>query len=149
MVYRQNWSAVRDSEIWRRAASQSVAHMASSDSDGKPHIVPITFAIDGRVLYFAVDAKPKRTTDLKRLRNIAANPAISILIDHYEDDWDKLWWVRLDGDARILDEHDEIERALDLLAARYQQYGTNRPNGPVVAVAIARASGWSAAEPPS
>jgi PPOX class probable F420-dependent enzyme len=147
LVYGQNGSAVEDDEIWRRAASKSVAHMASSDSDGKPHIVPITFAIGGNVLYFAVDAKPKRTTDLKRLRNIAANPTVSILIDHYEDDWDRLWWVRLDGDARILDEPDEIERALDLLAARYPQYRTNRPDGPVVAVAIARALGWSAAEP--
>lgn len=133
--------------IWRRAAGEPVAHMASSSPDGKPHIVPITFAIEGEALYFAVDAKPKRTTDLKRLRNIVANPAVSILIDHYEDDWEKLWWVRLDGRARILTEHDEIERALDLLAARYRQYRTNRPNGPVVAVAIAKATGWSAAEP--
>jgi PPOX class probable F420-dependent enzyme len=146
LVYGQNWSAVKDEEIWRRVASESVAHMASSDSDGKPHIVPITFVIEGKVLYFAVDAKPKRTTDLKRLRNIAANPAVSILIDHYDDDWDKLWWVRLDGDARILDEPGEIARALDLLATRYRQYRISRPDGPVVAVAIARASGWSAAE---
>jgi PPOX class probable F420-dependent enzyme len=137
---------VDDNENWRRAASEPVAHMASSGPDGKPHIVPITFAIEGNVLYFAVDAKPKRTTDLKRLRNIAANPKVSILIDHYEDDWEKLWWVRLDGDARILGERDELERALDLLAARYRQYRTNRPNGPVVAVAIERTSGWSAAE---
>jgi PPOX class probable F420-dependent enzyme len=120
--------------------------MASSGPDGKPHIVPITFAIEGNVLYFAVDAKPKTTTDLKRLRNIAANPAVSILIDHYEDDWNRLWWVRLDGEARILTEHDEIERALDLLAARYRQYRTNRPDGPVVAVAIERTSAWSSAE---
>ena len=146
MIYGQNWSAVKDDEIWRRASSEVVAHMASSDADGKPHIVPITFVIERRVLYFAVDAKPKRTNDLKRLRNIAANPAVSILIDHYDDDWDKLWWVRLDGDARILAEPDEIERALDLLAARYPQYRANRPGGPVVAVAVDRASGWSAAE---
>jgi PPOX class probable F420-dependent enzyme len=146
LVYGQNWSAVEENEIWRRAASKPVARMASSGPDGKPHIVPITFAIDGQVMYFAVDAKPKRTADLKRLRNIAANPAVSILVDHYEDDWKNLWWVRLDGRARILSEHDEIERALDLLAARYLQYRTNRPNGPVVAVAIERTSGWSAAE---
>jgi PPOX class probable F420-dependent enzyme len=146
LVYGQNWSAVEDHEIWRRASTESVAHMASSGPDGMPHVVPITFAIEGKVLYFAVDAKPKRTTNLKRLRNIAANPAVSILIDHYEDDWNRLWWVRLDGRARILTEHDEIKRALDLLAARYGQYRTNRPNGPVVAVLIERTSGWSAAE---
>ncbi len=121
--------------------------MASSGPDGLPHIVPITFAIEGEVLYFAVDAKPKRTTNLKRLRNIATNPAVSILIDHYEDAWEKLWWVRLDGRARIINEHDETERVLDLLAARYLQYRINRPAGPVVAIAIERTSGWSAAEP--
>jgi len=137
---------VKESEIWRRAASKQVARMATSGPDGNPHIVPVTFAIERHVLYFAVDAKPKTTTDLKRLRNIAANPVVSILIDHYEDDWEKLWWVRIDGRARILTDHDEIERALDLLAARYPQYGTNRPNGPVVAVAIERTSAWSAAE---
>lgn len=120
--------------------------MASSGPDGKPHIVPITFAIEGNILYFAVDAKPKKTADLKRLRNIASNPAVSILIDHYDDDWNQLWWVRLDGDARILTERSESERALDLLVSRYPQYRTNRPNGPVVAIAIAHASGWSAAE---
>ena len=108
MVYGQNWVAVEDNEILNRAATESVAHMASSGPDGKPHVVPITFAIDGKLLYFAVDAKPKRTTDLKRLRNIAANPAVSILMDHYENDWEKLWWVRLDGRARIVTEHDEI-----------------------------------------
>jgi PPOX class probable F420-dependent enzyme len=97
-------------------------------------------------LYFAIDGKPKKTANLKRLRNIAANPAVSILIDRYDDDWNQLWWVRLDGDARILTAHSESERALDLLVSRYPQYSTNRPNGAVVAIAIARASGWSAAE---
>jgi PPOX class probable F420-dependent enzyme len=125
-----------------------VAHLATSGNDRRPHVVPITFAIDDRILYFAVDAKPKLTTDLKRVRNIVANPAVSILIDHYEDDWAKLWWVRLDGIARIVTESVEKERALDLLAERYAQYRTKRPPGPVVAVSIDRASGWSGAEPP-
>src|ERR1700693_2924993 len=120
----------------RRLDTSVVARLATVSSDGRPHIVPISFAIDGQALYFAVDAKPKRTTDLKRLRNIAANPNVAILVDHYEDDWDKLWWVRLDGSARIVIDHDEIERTLDLLAARYEQYRANRPSGPVVAVSI-------------
>jgi PPOX class probable F420-dependent enzyme len=137
---------VDSNEIWRRAAEQKVARMATTGRDQKPHIVPITFAIEDQVLYFAVDGKPKRTIDLKRLRNIAANPAVSILVDHYEDEWDRLWWVRLDGRARILTDHDEIDRALNLLAARYPQYRTSRPDGPVVAVAIGHASGWSAGE---
>jgi PPOX class probable F420-dependent enzyme len=135
---------VEPQEIWRRAAAATVARMATSGEDGRPHIVPVTFAIDGQVLFFAVDAKPKRTADLKRLRNIAANPAVSILIDHYEDDWEKLWWIRLDGRAGIVSGHAEIERALDMLAERYPQYRINRPNGPVVAVSVERASGWSA-----
>ena len=120
--------------------------MATIGRDQKPHIVPITFAIEDHVLYFAVDAKPKRTTDLKRLRNIAANPAVSILVDHFEDEWDRLWWVRLDGRARIVTDRDEIERALMLLAERYPQYRKNRPPGPVVAVAIDSATGWAALE---
>jgi PPOX class probable F420-dependent enzyme len=139
---------VETSEIWRRVATARVAHLASTGDDRRPHVVPITFAIEGRVLYFAVDDKPKRTTDLKRLRNIAANPAVCILVDHYEDDWERLWWVRLDGTARIVTEHAEQEQALDLLAERYVQYRRRRPRGPIVAVSIERDTGWSGAQPP-
>jgi PPOX class probable F420-dependent enzyme len=125
-------------------AAARVARFASVDADRRPHIVPITFALEGEVLYFAVDAKPKRTTNLKRLRNIAANPAVSILIDHYEDEWEGLWWVRLDGTARVVTAPDESNQALDLLAQRYPQYLAIRPAGPVVAVAIESMTGWSA-----
>jgi PPOX class probable F420-dependent enzyme len=128
----------------RRLEASVVARLATVNSDGRPHIVPICFALDDQTLYFAIDAKPKKTTDLKRLRNIAANPDVAILVDHYEEDWTKLWWVRLDGTARIVNDHDDIERALDLLAGRYLQYRTNRPRGPVVAVSIQRQSAWSA-----
>jgi PPOX class probable F420-dependent enzyme len=131
----------------RRFESSVVAHLATVSPDGRPHIVPISFALDDQTLYFAVDAKPKKTTDLKRLRNIAANPAVAVLVDHYEDDWDKLWWVRLDGSARILVHRDEVERALDLLAKRYPPYRANRPDGPVVAISAQRWSGWSASQP--
>jgi PPOX class probable F420-dependent enzyme len=106
--------------------------------------VPICFALDEQTLYFAVDSKPKQTTNLKRLRNIAANPAISVLVDHYEADWDKLWWVRLDGVARVVTDDGEVKKALRLLAARYSQYRATTPAGPVVAVAIAGMTGWSA-----
>jgi PPOX class probable F420-dependent enzyme len=136
---------VETTENLRRAATAAVAHLASTGADLRPHVVPITFAIEGRVLYFAIDDKPKLTTDLKRLRNIAANPAVSILIDHYEDDWEKLWWVRLDGSARIVTEPAEREHALDLLGERYVQYRDKRPHGPVVAVLIERDTGWSGA----
>jgi PPOX class probable F420-dependent enzyme len=129
----------------RRLEASVVARLATVGVDGRPHIVPITFGLQDQTLFFAVDSKPKRTTNLKRLRNIAANPAVSVLIDHYESDWDGLWWVRLDGTARIVAEPGEVERALNLLVQRYEQYRTTRPAGPVVAITIERMTGWSAA----
>ena len=132
-------------EMRERVTAARVARLATSDPRGRPHIVPITFALDNNTLYFAVDAKPKRTTNLKRLRNITANPAVSILIDHYENDWKELWWIRVDGSARVLSDEASINRALDLLAQRYAQYRTTRPSGPVIAVSIQGISGWSAA----
>ena len=127
-----------------RFASAPVARLATAGADGRPHVVPVCFAIDEQTLYFAVDFKPKRSTNLRRLRNIAANPAVSILVDHYDDDWNRLWWVRVDGEARMVTEGAEAQRAVKLLAARYSQYRANAPAGPVVAVAIAAMTGWSA-----
>ena len=129
----------------RRILESRVARLATADGSGRPHAVPICFAMDGDRLYFAVDAKPKRTTNLKRLRNIAVNPAVSVLFDHYEEDWGRLWWVRVDGAARVLDGgHAEAERAIDLLVGRYEQYRRARPNGPVVEISVERMTGWSA-----
>ena len=120
-----------------------VARLATVSEGGKPHIVPMVFALDGEIVYFAVDAKPKKSTNLKRLRNIAAHPAVSVLADHYEDDWNKLWWVRVDGTARVVTDGQEARRAIDLLAVRYAQYRATRPDGPVVAIHIDRITGWS------
>jgi PPOX class probable F420-dependent enzyme len=131
-------------EMRDRVKAARVAHLATITESGAPHLVAITFAVDGDTLYFAVDAKPKTTMDLKRLRNIAAHPAVSVLVDHYEEDWRGLWWVRLDGDARIIESGPEFERGLDLLVRRYPQYAKERPPGPVVAVSIRKSSGWSA-----
>jgi PPOX class probable F420-dependent enzyme len=136
---------VKETDIRRHIHGSFVARLATVGADGRPHIVPITFGLDDQTLYFAVDLKPKRTTNLKRLINIASNPAVSVLIDHYESDWDRLWWVRLDGTARIVSEPAEVERALNLLAERYEQYRTTRPMGPVVAITIERMTGWSGA----
>ena len=105
------------------AASARVARLATVDPEGRPHVVPICFVLDGDTLYTAVDEKPKRTRLLKRLANIEANPRVEVLIDHYEDDWSRLWWVRLRGSARIV----EDPRAVDLLAAKYPQYRERRP----------------------
>ena len=132
----------------QRLAEARVGRLATVDTQGRPHVVPITFALHGETIFFAVDHKPKRTTDLQRLRNIAANPAVSVLVDHYSDDWETLWWVRADGSARVLAAGDDADQALDLLAARYPQYRATRPSGPVVAIAIERISGWSAGENP-
>jgi len=128
-----------------RVARMRVARLASVGGDGRPHVVPIVFALDDDVLYFAVDAKPKRTRHLQRLRNIATNPGVAVLFDEYDDaDWSRLWWVRADGRARIVDGGPDFERAIELLVGRYPQYARSKPEGPVVAVTIQRWSGWAA-----
>jgi PPOX class probable F420-dependent enzyme len=124
-------------------AQARVARLATVDESNHPHVVPVVFALDGDTLYFTVDAKPKRTTNLKRLRNIAGNPSVSVLADRYEDDWTRLWWVRADGTARIVTDDEETQRAIDLLAGRYAQYRQARPHGPVVAIHIDRLTSWS------
>jgi PPOX class probable F420-dependent enzyme len=117
-----------------------VARLATVDADGWPHVVPICFAIDGDVLYSAVDEKPKRTRRLQRLANVEANPQVEVLVDEYDDeDWSKLRWLRLRGTARIVDD----ERAIDLLAAKYPQYRRERPRGPVLAIRIETRSEWT------
>ena len=117
-----------------------VARLATVDPSGRPHVVPISFALDGDTLYTAVDEKPKRTRELQRLRNIKANPQVEVLIDHYEDDWSRLWWVRLRGTAQIVDDR----RAMELLAAKYPQYRERIPAGPVIAVSIEERIEWTA-----
>lgn len=132
-------------EMHRRIKTVMVARLATVRRDGRPHIVPITFALaDDNVLYFVIDDKPKRTTNLQRLRNIESQPFVSILIDHYEDDWTRLWWVRADGTARVLREGAEFDHAILVLSARYPQYRSARPPGPVVAITVERLTGWSA-----
>jgi len=129
----------------KRLEEARVAHLATADAEGRPHVVPIAFAHDDENLYFAVDDKPKRSRNLKRLRNIAGNPRVSVLVDHYEDDWTRLWWVRVDGAAHVLDHDAEAQRAIDLLVRKYAQYARKRPQGPVVAIRIEHMTGWSPA----
>jgi PPOX class probable F420-dependent enzyme len=127
-----------------RFATARVARLATVGPDGAPHVVAITFAVVGGTIVHAVDHKPKRTRALRRLANIAANPAVSVLADHYEEDWGALWWVRADGRARIVEaDSDEGAAALAALAARYPQYRATPPAGPVVVVDVARWSGWA------
>jgi PPOX class probable F420-dependent enzyme len=131
-------------EMRRRFTGAMVARLATVSREGRPHIVPITFALDGDSIYFAIDFKPKKTSDLQRLRNIEANPSVSVLVDHFEEDWSKLWWVRADGSARILIDGAVFEKGIALLTQRYAQYRSARPAGPVVHIAIERKTGWSA-----
>jgi PPOX class probable F420-dependent enzyme len=127
-------------ESRRRFAEAEVARLATVRG-GEPRIVPVVFAVDGDTVYTAVDHKPKSTPRLRRLDDIRAHPAVSLLVDHYESDWTRLWWARADGMARVLDAADD---AIELLVAKYSTYADVRPAGPVIAIAVQSWTGWAA-----
>lgn len=121
-------------------ASARVASLATIGPDGRPHLVPVVFSVEGDTIVTAVDAKPKTTRALKRLANVQADPRVTLLADHYEDeDWNALWWVRAEGRGEVLD-----VPAPPSLVNRYAQYRAMRPQGPVLAVAVDRWVGWRA-----
>jgi PPOX class probable F420-dependent enzyme len=122
-----------------------VGRLATVRNDGRPHVVPICFVIIEDVIYSSVDDKPKRHRHLQRISNVTATGTASLLVDEYNDDWSRLWWVRLDGRARMIDDTSEAERAIRLLRDKYAQYRDQPPSGPVLAVDIQRWVGWSAA----
>ena len=126
-----------------RVAAARVGRLATLGAEGRPHLAPICFALEGDTLYSAVDEKPKHSKRLKRLENIRHHPEVTVLVDHYEEDWTRLWWVRLDGVATVLEQGLERERALELLQAKYEQYRAEPPTGPVIAVRVARWRAWS------
>jgi PPOX class probable F420-dependent enzyme len=124
---------------------QFVAHLATADGDGVPHVVPVCFTILENTVYIAIDQKPKSGDPraLKRIQNIAANPSVALTVDHYEDDWQQLAWVMLRGTAEILESGDEREAAHTLLRQRYKQYeGMDFLGLPMIAIRIARTSSW-------
>ncbi len=127
-----------------RLTSARVARLATTDPDGRPHLVPIVFALEGDTLYSAVDRKPKRSKKLRRIENARERPDVTILVDHYDEDWQQLWWVRLRGHARVLDDGDERAHALTLLQEKYPQYRSEPPDGPVLAVDITDVRSWKA-----
>ena len=129
-------------EMRQQVGEARSAVLSTVTADGRPHAVPCCFFLKGDVVYSAVDAKPKSTLALRRLDNLAANPATCLLIDCYDDDWSKLWWIRVDGTARVLIDGDERDHALDLLAAKYPQYQATRPPGPVIAMDITAWRSW-------
>ncbi|KAA1249261.1 TIGR03668 family PPOX class F420-dependent oxidoreductase [Mycobacterium simiae] len=121
-----------------------VARLATITPAGIPHLVPVVFAVDQDLIFTAVDAKPKTTQRLRRLTNIENNPQASVLVDHYDDDWTRLWWVRADGVAAIHHDGAAMRTAYRLLRAKYSQYQSVALNGPVVAVSVQRWSSWHA-----
>jgi PPOX class probable F420-dependent enzyme len=133
-------------EARARFAAARVARLATADAAGRPHLVPIAFAVAGDTIYSAVDAKPKRTRALRRLANVRANPAVSLLVDHWdEEDWTRLWWVRAEGRGRVVAPGEpEARRAVELLRERYPR---QRADGEVLAVEVGRWSGWAASDP--
>ena len=134
-----------DDSARRLFETQRVARLATVRPDGAPHLVPVTFAVEGDTVFTAVDAKPKRTRDLQRLANLRHDPRCTLLADYYDDDWSELWWVRVDGHADVHDDPTGAAPGLAALARKYPQYTDAPPAGPVIAVQVARWTGWSAA----
>lgn len=134
--------------VWRERAQRArVGRLATVRADGRPRVVPFCFVLHGDRLYWAVDHKPKTTRRLGRLDDIGVHPGVEVVIDHYDDeDWSQLWWIRIDGEAHVVTDATERERAVDLLAAKYAQYRERRPAGDVVAVAITGWRCWSGSE---
>jgi PPOX class probable F420-dependent enzyme len=107
--------------------------------------VPVTFASAGAdVLVSAVDHKPKRSTDLQRLRNIDAHPEVSLLVDHDDDDWAALWWVRIDATAHVVREEPLRTGLIDALVRKYEEYAARPPTGPVIVMAVHTVASWNA-----
>lgn len=126
-------------------ASARVARLATVNPGLGVDVVPVTFALlEGDRLVSIVDQKPKSTTRLRRLTNIRAHPEVTVLVDHYEDDWERLWWVRMRGTATVITAGDAFAEAVEALTDRYPQYVDAPPPGPVVSVAVASWSGWRA-----
>jgi len=119
-----------------------VGRLATTGPDGRPHLVPCCFALSRDTVYSAVDGKPKSTRALQRLANLRADARAALLIDEYAEDWESLWWVRVDANGRVLDDGAEFDRSISLLAAKYEQYQHDAPAGPVVALDIVAWRAW-------
>ncbi len=128
-----------------------VAHLATADRNGVPHVVPLCFALDGNTLYFVVDAKPKRRAGLRlqRMRNLLENPKVALVVDDYDEDWSRLSYVLVRGQAAVVDDAAEAGRALASLRAKYPQYRAmtlDPPEHPVVRITPERVHVWRASQ---
>jgi PPOX class probable F420-dependent enzyme len=135
---------VDDATMRERVREARVGRLATVTGEGRPHVVPCCFVLagDAAVVYSAVDGKPKSTLELRRLANIRANPYASLLVDQYADDWSALWWVRVDGAARVVHEGGERDQAIAALTAKYDQYVGSPPRGAVVALDVSTWRAW-------
>ena len=122
-----------------RVEAARVARLATVTPEGRPHLVPCCFVLAGATVYSAVDGKPKTTLALRRLANVAANPHAALLVDQYDDDWSTLWWIRVDGTARVVADPSERESAIARLTVKYPQYARTPPPGDVLALDV---TGW-------
>jgi PPOX class probable F420-dependent enzyme len=121
-----------------------VAHLATADARGAPHVVPVCYALGGETIYITIDEKPKRRDrPLKRLRNIIENSAVAVTVDRWDEDWSRLAWVMLHGQAEILESGREHDAAQDVLREKYQQYRTmDLTVLPVIAIRVQRVLNW-------
>jgi PPOX class probable F420-dependent enzyme len=129
-------------EARRRFATARVATLATVDSTGAPHLVPVTFAVEADTVWSAVDAKPKRSPHLRRLANIRGESRVSLLVQHWDEDWAALWWVRAVGLASVDERPATVSRIAGLLRQKYQQYGEVDVTGPVIEIVVRRWHGW-------
>ena len=125
-------------ETRARFAAARIAHLATITPGGHPHLVPVVFAVTGDEILLAIDHKPKARLEVQRLANMRANPAVSLVVDHYAEDWTTLWWARADGDATV------TPAPVDALVAKYPQYHDIHPAGPTTVVRVRKWTGWSA-----
>jgi PPOX class probable F420-dependent enzyme len=120
------------------------AVLGTVDAAGQPHLVPVTYVLsDSDHVYIAIDAKPKRSTNLRRLQNIEANPRVSLLVNEYSDNWEQLWWARADGTAVVTDFGALADGLLAKFQSQYPWYRANPPVGPVIDICVTRWSGWA------
>lgn len=126
-----------------RFAAGRTASLATIRADGRPHSVPVCFALAGDAVVTAIDQKPKRSQEVARLANIRANPAVELLVHHYEEEWSRLWWIRVAGRATVIESGDLREAALRVLKAKYPQYELTPPPGPVIEISALSWRGWS------
>jgi len=137
---------VDEGEMRRLVAEGRVARLGTIDDRGRAHLVPFVYVLDGDTIYTGVDRKPKRSTRLKRLANLRADPRATLLVDHYEEDWTRAWWVRVRGRARILEDGPERDHAARLLAEKYPQYEGDPPDDIVIAIGADDWYGWAFTE---